>query len=160
LGTAVGDGISEGAGIGYGATFGLFSGAIIFLAILWFLKLTDPVTSFWLVFIMTRPLGASLGDCLSSPKFGYLRNHPIITIQTPLSSNYPTSRPTSRPTMLSGGAGMGYGYTSLLFIGIIFLVTSWMTYSKFDQVSVSHEKIKCQDEDQIECQNDLKLSVK
>jgi len=32
----------------------------------WFLKL-DPILGFWLAYIFTRPLGASIGDFLSQP---------------------------------------------------------------------------------------------
>jgi len=68
LGTAIGDGIAEAAGFGYGATFGLFCGALIVIFFLWYFKVTGEITSFWLAYIMTRPLGASAGDLLASPK--------------------------------------------------------------------------------------------
>ncbi|MGO0061496.1 COG4705 family protein [Brevibacillus fluminis] len=65
LGTAVGDLFSEQLGLGYlytGITVVLIS-ACVFVA--WkFLKL-DGILAFWIVYILTRPLGASLGDYLS-----------------------------------------------------------------------------------------------
>ncbi|MBS4199201.1 hypothetical protein KHA93_05970 [Bacillus sp. FJAT-49732] len=68
LGTAVGDLYSEQLGFGY-----LYTGigvvviiALVFLAYK-FLKL-DGVLAFWIAYILTRPLGASLGDYLSQPK--------------------------------------------------------------------------------------------
>lgn len=68
LGTAVGDLYSEQLGLGYLNT-GIAVIAIIacvFLA--WkFLKL-DDVLAFWVAYIFTRPLGASMGDYLSQPK--------------------------------------------------------------------------------------------
>lgn len=68
LGTAVGDLYSEQLGLGYlntGITVIVII-AIVFLA--WkFLKL-DGVLAFWVAYILTRPLGASLGDFLSQPK--------------------------------------------------------------------------------------------
>lgn len=67
LGTAVGDIISETAGLGYGVTLALFVGVIIFIALLWYFKVLDEVTSFWFAYIMTRPLGAAAGDLLASP---------------------------------------------------------------------------------------------
>jgi len=141
MGTAVGDGISEAAAIGYGPTFGIFVGAIILLSGLWYFKVTGPILSFWLVYIMTRPLGASLGDLLSSPMSD------IATVITPPMHNAtahiitPTYMPTSFPTMVvqqGGGARMGYGYTSLLFCGIMFILTTWMTVSKYDQLKSLH----------------------
>jgi len=68
LGTAVGDLFSEQLGLGYlltGITVVMII-ACVFLA--WkFLKL-DGVLAFWIAYILTRPLGASLGDYLSQPK--------------------------------------------------------------------------------------------
>lgn len=67
LGTAVGDLIAEKFGIGYYSTGILFGMIIASLAIgYWFLKL-DPILGFWLAYIFTRPLGASIGDFLSQP---------------------------------------------------------------------------------------------
>ena len=71
LGTAVGDLYSEELGLGYLRT-GVIVAAIIGLVYLAhkFLKL-DSVLAFWVAYIFTRPLGASLGDYLSqSPKYG------------------------------------------------------------------------------------------
>ncbi|NRD79969.1 hypothetical protein HPT25_21780 [Bacillus sp. BRMEA1] len=67
LGTAIGDLYSEQLGFGYlktGITVIIII-ACIFLA--WKMKL-DGVLAFWIAYILTRPLGASLGDYLSQPK--------------------------------------------------------------------------------------------
>ncbi|PLS04308.1 hypothetical protein CVD27_12375 [Neobacillus cucumis] len=67
LGTAVGDLYSEQLGLGYlntGITVIIII-SCIFLA--WKMKL-DGVLAFWIAYILTRPLGASLGDFLSQPK--------------------------------------------------------------------------------------------
>ncbi|TJY42447.1 hypothetical protein E5161_10695 [Cohnella pontilimi] len=68
LGTAVGDLFSEQLGLGYLGT-GLSVAIIIACVYLaWkFVKL-DGILAFWIVYILTRPLGASLGDYLSQPK--------------------------------------------------------------------------------------------
>ncbi|OCT14362.1 hypothetical protein A8709_26455 [Paenibacillus pectinilyticus] len=68
LGTAVGDLFSEQLGLGYllTGTAVVIIIACVFLA--WkFFKL-DGVLAFWIAYILTRPLGASLGDYLSQPK--------------------------------------------------------------------------------------------
>ncbi|TVY01378.1 hypothetical protein [Cohnella terricola] len=68
LGTAVGDLYSEQLGLGYfntGITVVIII-AIMYLAWKW-LRL-DAVLAFWVVYILTRPLGASLGDYLSQTK--------------------------------------------------------------------------------------------
>ena len=68
LGTAVGDLYSEQLGLGY-----LYTGILVIIIIgcvflAWkFFKL-DEILSFWVAYILTRPLGASLGDYLSQPK--------------------------------------------------------------------------------------------
>ncbi|MBE9915111.1 hypothetical protein G8C92_13840 [Paenibacillus donghaensis] len=67
LGTAVGDLFSEQLGLGYlltGITVVIII-ACVFLAYK-FLKL-DGILAFWIAYILTRPLGASLGDYLSQP---------------------------------------------------------------------------------------------
>jgi uncharacterized membrane-anchored protein len=68
LGTAVGDLYSEQLGLGYLRT-GIIVVIIIACSFLaWkFIKL-DAVLAFWVAYIFTRPLGASLGDYLSQPK--------------------------------------------------------------------------------------------
>jgi uncharacterized membrane-anchored protein len=68
LGTAVGDLYSEQLGLGYLRT-GIVVAIIIACSFLaWkFIKL-DAVLAFWVAYIFTRPLGASLGDYLSQPK--------------------------------------------------------------------------------------------
>lgn len=66
LGTASGDLMAESLGLGYLVT-GLIVVAVVgATSIAWKLGL-DSVLGFWIVYIMTRPLGASLGDYLTQP---------------------------------------------------------------------------------------------
>lgn len=67
LGTAVGDLVAERFGLGYLATGILFGLVITSLAIGYFWLGLEAVLAFWLVYVLTRPLGASLGDLLSQP---------------------------------------------------------------------------------------------
>lgn len=72
LGTASGDLIAEGLGLGYLITGVIVAAVIVCVVIARQLKL-NSVLSFWIIYIMTRPLGASIGDLLSQPKkFGGL----------------------------------------------------------------------------------------
>ncbi|MGI8787889.1 MAG: COG4705 family protein [Pyrinomonadaceae bacterium] len=64
LGTASGDLMAEGLGLGYFTTGVIVCGVIAVFAIAWKLGL-NSILAFWLIYIMTRPLGASLGDYLS-----------------------------------------------------------------------------------------------
>ena len=73
LGTAVGDLISEAFGVGFAGTGVLFGLIIASLALGYFALGLDGMWAFWLCYIFTRPLGASLGDFLAQPaEFGGL----------------------------------------------------------------------------------------
>ena len=67
LGTSAGDFLSEQLELGYLAALGIFAGAIVVVAILHFGLKMNAILSFWLAYILTRPLGASIGDYLASP---------------------------------------------------------------------------------------------
>jgi uncharacterized membrane-anchored protein len=64
LGTAAGDLMAEGLGLGYLVTGIIVCAVIAGTMIAWRLGL-DAVLAFWIAYILTRPLGASLGDYLS-----------------------------------------------------------------------------------------------
>lgn len=67
LGTAAGDLVAEQFALGYFSAGVLFGMVIASLALGYFLLGLDPILGFWLVYILTRPLGASFGDFLSQP---------------------------------------------------------------------------------------------
>ena len=67
LGTAAGDLVAEQFALGYLATGILFGMIIVSLTIGYFFLGLDGILAFWLVYILTRPLGASFGDLLSQP---------------------------------------------------------------------------------------------
>jgi uncharacterized membrane-anchored protein len=68
LGTSAGDFLSEQLELGYLAALGIFAAAIVVIAVLHFGLRMNAILSFWLAYILTRPLGASIGDYLASPK--------------------------------------------------------------------------------------------
>ncbi len=68
LGTAAGDLLSEKLSLGYWVALGLFAAAIAVVAVARFGLNANSIASFWVAYILTRPLGASLGDRLSSAK--------------------------------------------------------------------------------------------
>jgi uncharacterized membrane-anchored protein len=68
LGTAAGDLLSEKLSLGYWVALGLFAAAIAVIAAARAGLNVNAIVSFWVAYILTRPLGASLGDLLSSPK--------------------------------------------------------------------------------------------
>jgi uncharacterized membrane-anchored protein len=67
LGTAAGDLIAERSGLGYWKSVLLFGAAIAVIAVAHYRLRLNAVLAFWLAYILTRPLGASLGDYLSQP---------------------------------------------------------------------------------------------
>jgi len=67
LGTAAGDLVAEQMNLGYGKSVVLFAGLIAIVFALYKIGL-NAVASFWLAYILTRPLGASIGDFLSQAR--------------------------------------------------------------------------------------------
>src|SRR5215471_1894464 len=68
LGTAAGDLTAERLNVGYAWSVVLFAGAIALVAALHYRLDLNAVASFWIAYVLTRPLGASLGDLLSQPR--------------------------------------------------------------------------------------------
>ena len=67
LGTALGDWAADTGGLGYLGGALLFGGAIAVLAVLYKTTSISRVALFWAAFILTRPLGATVGDFLDKP---------------------------------------------------------------------------------------------
>lgn len=67
LGTASGDLVAEQFHLGYLSAGILFGLIIASLTLGYFYLGLDAILAFWLVYIFTRPLGASFGDLLSQP---------------------------------------------------------------------------------------------
>ena len=68
LGTSAGDLLSERLGLGYPLSAVMFAGAIAVIYGLYRVKVVNEVLAFWLAYILTRPLGASVGDMLTQEK--------------------------------------------------------------------------------------------
>jgi uncharacterized membrane-anchored protein len=102
LGTAAGDLTAEKADLGYGVSIGIFGAVIAVIAFAHFALKLNAVLSFWLAYIMTRPLGASIGDFLSQKSHKY------------------------------GGLGLGTTKTSYLFLGCILILVTFLTVTRRD----------------------------
>src|SRR5690349_3033922 len=96
LGTAAGDLVAEKFTLGYAVSVALFAGVIAAIAIAHFRFGLNAVLSFWLAYIMTRPLGASIGDFMS-------QNDPQ-----------------------AGGLGLGTTATSHIFLGLILVLVTYL----------------------------------
>lgn len=68
LGTAGGDLLAEGLKLGYLTSAFIFVSLIGAVALAYYRFKLSEVTAFWIAYILTRPLGASLGDYLSAPR--------------------------------------------------------------------------------------------
>jgi uncharacterized membrane-anchored protein len=68
LGTAAGDLVSERFGVGYWPTAAIVALIIAAVAVSHLVFRANAVLTFWIAYILTRPLGASLGDGLSQPR--------------------------------------------------------------------------------------------
>lgn len=67
LGTALGDWLADTRGIGYERGALVFAAALAAVVALYFWTSVSRVTLFWVAFILTRPLGATVGDLLDKP---------------------------------------------------------------------------------------------
>jgi len=67
LGTALGDWTADTAGLGYDGAALIFGTLLALVAAAYFWTSTSRTSLFWAAFILTRPLGATLGDFLDKP---------------------------------------------------------------------------------------------
>ncbi|BAQ49425.1 COG4705 family protein [Methylobacterium aquaticum] len=67
LGTALGDWLADTGGLGYEGGALVFAAALAVVIALYYRTSVSRVTLFWAAFILTRPLGATVGDFLDKP---------------------------------------------------------------------------------------------
>lgn len=106
LGTATGDWTLELTGWSPGVSVLLPLGLIAAITMLRRFG-ANPVLSFWLAYILTRPLGANIGDWLASPK---------------------VAESPGEPT----GLALGTFTTSLIFLGLILATVVYLTVTRSD----------------------------
>ena len=68
LGTALGDWTADATGLGYDGGALVFAAGLAVLAVVYYRTNVSRVYLFWTAFILTRPLGATVGDFLDKPK--------------------------------------------------------------------------------------------
>lgn len=81
LGTALGDWTADDTGLGYAGAALIFGAGLALTAALYFWTHLSRTWLFWLAFVLTRPLGATLGDFLDKPvdEGGLAWSRPIAT---------------------------------------------------------------------------------
>jgi uncharacterized membrane-anchored protein len=102
LGTAAGDLSAEKFDLGYAVSIAIFGGLIAAVTIGHYVFGMNAVLSFWLAYILTRPLGASIGDEMSQNSHKY------------------------------GGLGLGTTGTSYIFLGCILALVAYLTITRKD----------------------------
>ena len=84
LGTALGDWAADDGGLGYAGGAALFGGLLALLVLAWWRTGISRVVLFWAAFILTRPLGATVGDFLDKPLaqggLGFGRDHATLVL--------------------------------------------------------------------------------
>jgi len=105
LGTAAGDLLAEKASLGYAVSIAIFTGAIAVVTFAHYVLKLNPILSFWLAYILTRPLGASIGDEMSQSSHKY------------------------------GGLGLGTTGTSYIFLACILGLVTYLSITKKDQTA-------------------------
>lgn len=68
LGTAAGDLVAESMNVGYSRSGLIFAGLIGLVTVGFYYSRLNAVLAFWIAYILTRPLGASVGDFLSQAR--------------------------------------------------------------------------------------------
>ena len=102
LGTAAGDLVAEQFSLGYGPSIAIWGGLIAAIAAAHYVLGLNAVLSFWLAYILTRPLGASIGDFMSQHSHKY------------------------------GGLGLGTTGTSYIFLGCILALVGYLSITRRD----------------------------
>jgi uncharacterized membrane-anchored protein len=102
LGTAAGDLMAEKLDLGYAVSIAIFGGGIALVTAGHYLLRMDAILSFWLAYILTRPLGASIGDEMSQHSHKY------------------------------GGLGLGTTGTSYIFLGCILALVTFLSVTRRD----------------------------
>jgi uncharacterized membrane-anchored protein len=105
LGTAAGDLIGEQYSLGYWKSVLLFAAAIAVIAVAHLKFGLNAILAFWAAYVLTRPLGASIGDLLSQPR---------------------TVAEDADPGT-QAGLGLGTTLTSIIFLSAILVVVLYMT---------------------------------
>jgi uncharacterized membrane-anchored protein len=106
LGTAAGDLTAEKLSLGYAVSILIFGGLIAAVTIAHYAFKLNAVLAFWLAYILTRPLGASIGDWMSQHSKKY------------------------------GGLGLGTTGTSYIFLGCILALVVFLSITRRDATEV------------------------
>ena len=108
LGTAAGDLTADQLGLGYLPSVAIFGVAIAVPAVGWRFFRLNPVVAFWIAYVLTRPLGASIADWLG------------------------------KPASHGGGLGLGDGLVAAVAAGVIVVLVAYLTVRRNDVQRPEH----------------------
>jgi uncharacterized membrane-anchored protein len=116
LGTALGDYTAFSLNLGY-LPSGIFFGVVILLpALAWWKLRLNGIAAFWMAYVVTRPLGASIADYISKPAnisgigFGDGATAIVFAVAVAVLVGYlAVARPDIQPELLSDGDGAPVG---------------------------------------------------
>jgi uncharacterized membrane-anchored protein len=112
LGTAAGDLCAEKLDLGYAVSIAIFGGLIAIVTALHYGAGLNAVLSFWLAYILTRPLGASIGDFMSQNSKKY------------------------------GGLGLGTTDTSYIFLACILALVVYLSITRRDVIEQRRDGVE------------------
>jgi uncharacterized membrane-anchored protein len=112
LGTAAGDLSAEKLNLGYAVSILIFGGLIALVTVAHYRFKLNAVLAFWLAYILTRPLGASIGDEMSQNSHKY------------------------------GGLGLGTTGTSYIFLGCILALVSFLSITRRDATETHRSTVR------------------
>lgn len=128
LGTAVGDCTADQWGIAFAPILGFFCLVTLCLALTWAIcRVTGVIER---------------GDSYEIALFwaSYIMTRPVGASTGDLLGS----------SKANGGWGLGFGWTSLLFFGIIVLIVAYLMWSKIDEIPVSHKAVSPRDPKDVE----------
>nr|KAE8933952.1 hypothetical protein PF009_g16073 [Phytophthora fragariae] len=153
LGTSAGDLIAEKLDVGYGNSLVLFAGCIAVVGLLWYFKAVNGVFCFWVVYVLTRPLGATLGDLMSQNPADSVGSGSGSSSESSSLSSSEGSDSDSGEALPSGwkaGLNLGTTVTSMIFLFLIAVLVIFLAVTKKDTLKAEPVRADLEKGQQVE----------
>ncbi|KAE8896386.1 hypothetical protein PF005_g14703 [Phytophthora fragariae] len=153
LGTSAGDLIAEKLDVGYGNSLVVFAGCIAVVGLLWYFKAVNGVFCFWVVYVLTRPLGATLGDLMSQNPADSVGSGSGSSSESSSLSSSEGSDSDSGEALPSGwkaGLNLGTTVTSMIFLFLIAVLVIFLAVTKKDTLKAEPVRADLEKGQQVE----------
>ncbi|KAE8998530.1 hypothetical protein PF011_g15021, partial [Phytophthora fragariae] len=153
LGTSAGDLIAEKLDVGYGNSLVVFAGCIAVVGLLWYFKEVNGVFCFWVVYVLTRPLGATLGDLMSQNPADSVGSGSGSSSESSSLSSSEGSDSDSGEALPSGwkaGLNLGTTVTSMIFLFLIAVLVIFLAVTKKDTLKAEPVRADLEKGQQVE----------